>query len=243
MAESWGADTLIPSSIADPRSQALAALTSRLGNLDPAVAITLLIDHVSASALPHLVRQFDMADWVTDTMAEVTIRRLLKQAVALKRRMGTRWAVAYALSAAGAIARITEWWEAEPQAEPHTFAVDLLVNEHLRDDALIISPALVKDARRLIDVSKRASQHYTIRLGAALDQPIRLGSNVTGRVGLNRRLDARLPHPIGHTRMTTALRPVVRPRLMLSHGLTIEGRTRHAATSRPIAALRIRFAL
>lgn len=81
-------------------------------------------DNVSASALVHLAEQFNIleAGWELAT-TEAQKRALLKEAIALHRIKGTRYAVTRSLELLGVVANVIEWWEEMPMAAPFTFRV------------------------------------------------------------------------------------------------------------------------
>lgn len=88
--------SLLPAPLAyDPALQILERLAARISALDPAHVLTLLIDAVDSSALPHLAWQFSMLDepaWILATTDEQR-RALIKGAIELHRHKGTPSAI------------------------------------------------------------------------------------------------------------------------------------------------------
>jgi phage tail P2-like protein len=93
----WVEDiSLLPAPLAaDPSLQAIEALAARLSDLDVSAVLTNLVDHVDASALPHLAWQFSLFDEPAWSLAESDDQRraLIKGSIELHRRKGTPWAV------------------------------------------------------------------------------------------------------------------------------------------------------
>lgn len=92
--------SLLPESIADERCTALDACSQRLESLDIAVVLTLLIDVVDASALPHLAWQFHVENFDSSAPA-ADQRAAIRASVEEHRRRGTPWSIRRALELAG----------------------------------------------------------------------------------------------------------------------------------------------
>lgn len=92
--------SLLPESIADTRCRALDTLSQRLETLEIAVVLTLLLDRVATSALPHLAWQFHVENYDSSAPA-ADQRALIREAMLLHRRRGTPWAIRRALEMAG----------------------------------------------------------------------------------------------------------------------------------------------
>lgn len=162
-------DPLIPEGIRDDRSLSMAAVYERLQEIDITAALVYLFDHVDATALPHLVWQYDLYEYVDETTPEEVIRRLLKVAIELRRYHGTRWAVRAALEAAGADPEIIEWWETDPQGPVDTFEVTAF-----RTDAPF-DKATLERLDRFIEVAKRFSQDHSFKAGLRQEAGLSLG--------------------------------------------------------------------
>lgn len=159
---------ILPPSIRDERTTALDEIhKSRIDAL-PLEKLTVRdYDKVDAKALPALIKEKQIEDFITGTMSEEMIRRLLKEADNLRRLTGTPAAVKRALEAVGIVGVLTEWWQMSPKGEKGTFKIEALVNENLVPISQpIFTPERVAEAFRLIDAAKRLSQHYTINAGS-----------------------------------------------------------------------------
>ena len=72
-------------------------------SIDTEAAMMYMVDTVAVSALPFLAEQFDVLGYRGWKLAvtEADKRTLIKQAIAIKKRMGTVWAIKQALLAVG----------------------------------------------------------------------------------------------------------------------------------------------
>lgn len=162
------ADLVLPDGINDGRGRAIAALLDRFAGIDLTKLLIYRIDEVDASALPHLVDQFDLHDVVDAGTPEAATRRLIKQAIELRRYMGTPWAVRKTLEAFGAEVDLVEWWQEVPRGTPHTFRVTAWFDRGLLEEDF-------ETVDRLVRWSKRTSQHQVISVGFRTRGVLRVG--------------------------------------------------------------------
>lgn len=94
--------TIVPGSIRDVRSLAFAALADRLAGLPIRANRVMDIDQVTDSALPALMEHFDVATLASYCESGDACRALIKEALTLHRRRGTRWAAARLAQLSGA---------------------------------------------------------------------------------------------------------------------------------------------
>lgn len=118
-----------------------------------------------AQFLPHLAWGLNVDLWDPDWPEKVK-RQVLAEAIQSHWKKGTIKAVKSALNAIGITALVKEWHELDPQGEPGTFEIQLI----LRDDIETASPEVIDQARidaalGLVDRVKRQSQHYTVSTG------------------------------------------------------------------------------
>lgn len=106
--------------------------------------------------LPWLAWERSVDDWGDAWPVDVQ-RRAVASSVLLHKRNGTVWAVKQALSLTGYRALITEWWQRKPAGAPHTFDIDVEI-----DDRGISATALSEIERR-IDAAKPVRSHYALR--------------------------------------------------------------------------------
>ena len=165
------ADFIEPSLLPPPlrrdlSCRALETIAARLSTLDLTPLVLYDVDNVPASLLPHLAEQFNVlgdAGWdVTDTDDER--RELIKQAIALHKLKGTRYAVQRALDLIGVVAMIVEWWERDPRGVPHTFSIVLSLKDQ-PIDAPAIDAQLFARIQRVVSFWKPARSHFTTAVG------------------------------------------------------------------------------
>lgn len=155
--------------ILDERSPGLMALVERFDAIPIEDLLVYLIDHVDTSVLPYLVDQFDMGDFIRETTPEATTRAMLKNAIALKRKLGTEWAVKFVAESLGLPIEFIDWHQGD--LPRHTF----------KARAWAAGAAAPMDAwhqaelQRLITVAKRTSQHETIEMGLATNGNLAAG--------------------------------------------------------------------
>jgi len=170
---------ILPSSIRDERTIALNDIHKNRLKALPLEKLTVRdYDKVDAKALPVLIEEKQIQDFVTGTMSETMIRRLLKEADNLRRLTGTPAAVKRALETIGIAGVLTEWWQMSPKGEKGTFKIEALVNENLVPISQpVFSPERVKEAYRLIDAAKRLSQHYILTAGSLHKASVSVGAS------------------------------------------------------------------
>ncbi|MCW5223534.1 phage tail protein I [Verminephrobacter aporrectodeae subsp. tuberculatae] len=164
---------LAPPLAGDARFRALGQLAARISDINLSSLLVYLVDTVHVSALSHLAEQFNVlgdAGWDFagfGPATEAKKRALLKEAVALHRIKGTRYAVQRALDLMHMTARITEWWEQTPQGAPHTFLIDLLLTEAPAGQP-VLSPERTDAVLRLVRFWKPVRSHFRARVGVGL---------------------------------------------------------------------------
>lgn len=100
-------DSLLPPVLQDARGRAVEAMFACMADLDLAALRIYDVDHVPANALPALAWQFGVLDLFNLVLDEAGRRGLIKNAIALHRRMGTLAGLRQLASyAGGAILRV-----------------------------------------------------------------------------------------------------------------------------------------
>lgn len=165
------ADFIEPSLLPPPlrrdlNCRALETIAARLSMLDLTPLVLYDVDNVPASLLPYLAEQFNVlgdAGWdVADTDDER--RALIKEAIALHKLKGTRYAVERALDLIGVVAVIVEWWQRDPAGTPHTFSIALSLKDQ-PVDASAIDAQLLARIQRAVSFWKPARSHFTMAVG------------------------------------------------------------------------------
>lgn len=85
-------------------------------------------DTCPAALLPWLAWQLGVDNW-SDAWSEAARRERIRTAMDIHRHKGTRGAVLAGMTALGSDATVIEWWQTEPPGAPHTFAIDILVDD------------------------------------------------------------------------------------------------------------------
>lgn len=109
-----------------------------------------------AQLLPWLAWERSVDDW-SDTWPVDIQRRAVALSVPLHKRKGTVWAVKQAIAITGYRAQIQEWWQQTPAGTPHTFAIDVEIDDRG------ISDGAIGEIERRIDDAKPVRSHYTLR--------------------------------------------------------------------------------
>lgn len=133
---------------------------NRLALIQSEPVITYLIDTVSASALPYLAEQFDVAGnkGYKQATTDAQRREIIRKAILLKRKLGTPWAIRQALTAVGygSEATIVERVGTDPLTGWAEFRIDIDLG-----DSVGISGTLEDEATALINEYKNARSHLT----------------------------------------------------------------------------------
>lgn len=172
----WGSTQLarvLPPQVSDTRGRAF------LGSLDELLAREALGDlrvrramTCPTQALPALVAEYALDDFVEPGLPEAAVRRIVASAWMLQEARGYDLGVRLGLALLGMRAEISHWWQQEPQGKVGTNIITFMVGEALFDEDVRIGPRLIAAAHRMIDATKRWSQESTIRLGVNLHQGI-----------------------------------------------------------------------
>jgi len=158
--------TLLPPN-ATPLERNLASLTERLDRLPVPLRDLWNPDTCPANLLPWLAWAFGLSAW-KEYWPEKTKRDLIKQAVILARRKGTRYSVEQVVKSFGANLVLREWWETTPPGTPHTF--DIVINYGGDTVTEALQNDVVDEIRRV----KPARSHFTLSIGLSATAAINL---------------------------------------------------------------------
>lgn len=176
---------LVPPSISDERGRAFGEVMAAALD-DPRFARLLFerIDDVDASALPALVREFSIEEFVEPGMSEATIRRLLKGSYDLHARKGFIDGVRHGLEMMGvAVLSWRQWFDELPKAAPGTHVVIVRLDDDLfESEGRAITTRLQRAVERMVAGMKRHSQHLAIRYSVASGAPVHVGAVVRTRL-------------------------------------------------------------
>lgn len=147
--------------------RALAEATARLGSLPVPVRTVWNPQTCPAPLLPWLAWAFSVDDWVG--LSEAQRRALIAASYRIHRRKGTVSAVREILNASNADVRLVEWWQTQPQGTPHTFTVEVEI-----EDRGITQGTLENIERQIVSV-KPVRSHFTTRLIGKTRAAIHIG--------------------------------------------------------------------
>jgi P2-related tail formation protein len=89
----------------------------------------------------------------------------------MHRNKGTHGGVMDALAMFGVTPDIVYWHEMQPEGEPGTMQLTIWVNDNLLSESgMMFGPEMLRDVKAQLERSKRASIHYTFRLGVEAEK-------------------------------------------------------------------------
>lgn len=125
-----------------------------------------------AEALPALIAEYSMEEFIEPGLPENVIRKILKNAWVLQSSEGYDDGVKRGLSLLGMSMQIEHWWQVEPKRPANTHRLYFFVGESLFPDQLsVLNARSTKAALRMIKATKRWSQESEIFVGARLAVP------------------------------------------------------------------------
>jgi phage tail P2-like protein len=150
----------------------LAALSSSLDTIDPAVISTLWDAwRIPTPLLPWLAWALSVDFW-DDSWPEVTRRQVCADSPAYHRLKGTRRAVEMALGYAGRAWTLTEWFDAVPRRR-HGTASAHIVTEDYAEIAVILNRV-----RPLVMASKPKSRSVSVNAGPRIEGVFVVGAGI-----------------------------------------------------------------
>ncbi|KQI68006.1 hypothetical protein AN189_13145, partial [Loktanella sp. 3ANDIMAR09] len=118
-----------------------------------------------ASALPALIAEYSVEEFITPNLSEARVRDIVANAWALHEAKGYDSGVRLALSLAGVTAEIIPWYAEDPPAAPNTHRLIFEADSDFWGSEPIGGPLSFGRIRGLVEASKRFSQEtaYQIR--------------------------------------------------------------------------------
>ena len=163
-------DSLLRSAVATHAANAIDPELRAVSEASERPLVYAAIDRLNSLQLDHLAVQFDLAPW-RDTWPVELKRRIVRQMVPQKARVGTVAAVRVALASLGSASTIREWWQKTPHGDPHTFEVIATVPEVEGQ----LDAQTQEDLFALINEAKPVRSHYTFTLAIAMDAGLCVG--------------------------------------------------------------------
>lgn len=157
-------DSLLPPN-ATAFETAAARVFARVSDVPVELEAMRIPAEMPLSLLPWIAYGLVVPEW-DPAWLEATKRAVIANAIPTHKIKGTRGAVEAALSTVGVPVTIVEWWEDSPAATPGTFTVNVRLDSPSLDGEPVFTSARARQIRRVVDRTKRESQHYTFDLGA-----------------------------------------------------------------------------
>jgi phage tail P2-like protein len=166
---------------ATAQERALADATARSTDIPTPLRDLWNPDTCPAYLLPWLAWGLGIRAWKSYWPENVK-RAILRDAVQVAKRRGTRKSVEQVVNNFGANLALTEWWEKSPVGIPHTFEV--LINYGMGDH---VTEQFQEDILREVRTVKPVRSHFTVTTG--LESRGQLGMVGIGRTATYKRLN------------------------------------------------------
>lgn len=135
----------------------LAAVMAPIGDLPTPLRDLIKPDTCPAALLPWLASELSVDTW-DNAWTEAQKRAVIKASILVHRRKGTVSAVREVLQATDADVNLVEWWQEQPRGTPHTFRLDVEIEDRGIDEETLIS------VERQVASVKPVRSHFTTRL-------------------------------------------------------------------------------
>ncbi|WP_170433008.1 phage tail protein I [Ruegeria arenilitoris] len=158
---------ITPPQALDERGSAyLQALNEIIGD-QPITAFQVKdADTCPAEALPALIAEYSMEEFIDADLPEAIQRRVLKNAYLLQSLEGYDAGVKLGLGLLGMTAIIEQWHAQEPIGAPNTHRLTVMIDEViLPGDDGYFSPLQTRATLKMIEATKRQSQGTDFRIG------------------------------------------------------------------------------
>lgn len=155
---------------ATPLEITLGTISERLEAIPTPLPTLWDADTCPAAQLPWMAWALSIDQW-RPNWSEALKRARLRNAIAIQRRKGTVGSVRLVIKSFGGSVAIREWWEEEPKAAPHTFALTLHLNG---TDGNLASAKFVEDVIAEVERTKPVRTHFTFTQGLLAEGRIAL---------------------------------------------------------------------
>lgn len=175
MAERRFPQTLIAPGINDERSRAILSAFEAMANaFDFSALLMRRSSEIPDEALPLAIHDFSLSEFVPeDGLPVPVIRKLIDEAWSLHEMQGTDRGVLLGQSMLGIDADVTQWWQENPPAKPHTHVIEANPPQ-IYEDEPGYGEKTFRAIGHMVDVTKRWSQQSCYRLPLAGALPLRL---------------------------------------------------------------------
>ena len=170
-------DRTTPPQALDARGSAYLQAVNKIIGDQPITALQVKdADTCPAAALPALIAEYSMEEFIDPDLPEAIQRRILKNAWLLQSLEGYDAGVELGLSLLGMTAIIEQWWQAEPKRAPNTHRLTIMIDDVLYpDDEGYFGPKQTRATLKMVDATKRWSQESEIRIGVPARPPAYAG--------------------------------------------------------------------
>ncbi len=144
-----------------PAEEATELTCARMSDLPVAIGDLWNPDACPADLLPWLAWALSVEEWAA-AWSEEHKRAVVRRAIRVHRLKGTRRAVELALDALGFSIDLVEWFE--EGAPEHTFRLDAFAPD-IFDAGQALDAGLVATITRLVEATKPARAHWSLRVG------------------------------------------------------------------------------
>lgn len=168
---------LLPPSVTSSEVSIETVMAERTDGIDAPISRLWNVDSCPEGVLPFMAWAFSVEVW-DHSWAETVKRRVIRDAIGIHRIKGTRGAVEASLASLGMEIDLTEWFQ--DGSEPHTFRLDVLIEEVFKA-GFRINPFLVAEVDRVIINAKPVRSRYEMRLGERMSADVYLRTGVGQR--------------------------------------------------------------
>ena len=163
---------------ASPLERQMAMVAARISQIPVNIATLYNESLCPDELLPWLGWSVSADIWFDDASDPITQarrrRELIRTSAFVHKHKGTRAAVQQVLNSfTNASVTLTEWWQQNPPAAPHTFRLDLLVNDN---DPGLGSAEFDRRLRQAIDAVKPVRSHYYFTVSTVQNSTMKFAS-------------------------------------------------------------------
>ncbi|KIC38167.1 hypothetical protein RA27_20610 [Ruegeria sp. ANG-R] len=204
-------DRITPPQVLDERGSAyLRALNEIIGD-QPITAFQVKdAETCPTEALPALIAEYSMQEFIDPDLPEAIQRRILKNAWLLQSLEGYDAGVKFGLSLLGMTAIIEQWYQQQPMGAPNTHRLTIMIDDVIDPDGDgYFSEGQTRATLKMVEATKRWSQDSEIRIGIPARPPVYAG--VFALTHIKAIASAQLdPPPVLDTAARMAVAPITR---------------------------------
>jgi len=160
-------DRITPPQVLDERGSAyLQALNEIIGDQPITAFLVKDADTCPTEALPALIAEYSMEEFIDPDLPEAIQRRILKNAWLLQSLEGYDAGVKLGLSLLSMTAIIEQWYQQQPMGAPNTHRLTIMIDKVIDADGDgYFSEQQTRATLKMVEATKRWSQESEIRIG------------------------------------------------------------------------------